>query len=231
MVCDYRVQDVALGGQGAPLVPIGDRMLFNNYDFCLNLGGFSNISFEKNGERIAYDICPVNTVLNYYAEKLGYDYDENGKIAASGKIIPELLNTLNELDYYKTKYPKSLGIEYVNNIVIPHIDKSNADIKDILCTCTVHIAVQIAATIITQKPRGSVLITGGGAYNTFLIETIKNMLPTIVCTIPDTNTIEYKESLVFALLGVLKLRMEDNVLSSYTGAKQNHSSGIILYPK
>ncbi len=86
IVCDFRVQDVEFGGQGAPLVPIGDQILFSDYDYCLNLGGFSNVSFEENGQRIAFDISPVNTVLNFYANQLGLDYDDKGQLSRTGKI-------------------------------------------------------------------------------------------------------------------------------------------------
>lgn len=231
IVCNFRVQDVAMGGQGAPLVPIGDRLLFAEYDFCLNLGGFSNISFEENGKRIAYDICPVNTVLNYYSNSLGYAYDDGGALAATGQVLPELLTTLNAIDYYAMPYPKSLGFEFVKAIVLPIMDQHNSSIKNKLCTFVTHCAMQIANAIVNKKTNGSLLITGGGAYNSFLIAKIKALLPNTKVTVPDDDTVQYKEALLFGLLGVLKLRNEVNVLCSYTGAKNNHSSGVVLYPK
>ncbi|NBU80975.1 MAG: anhydro-N-acetylmuramic acid kinase [Flavobacteriaceae bacterium] len=227
VVCDFRVQDVLLGGQGAPLVPIGDRILFSEYDFCLNLGGFSNVSFEQNDTRIAFDISPVNTVLNFYANKLGFDYDNKGQIASSGKLNSDLLNELNALEYYKKQFPKSLGFEFVKETVLPLIDKYNIPIEDKLNTFTGHIAYQIAKALPSKK--GKLLVTGGGAYNDFLIEHIKFWLPELEIIIPDKKTIEFKEALIFALLGVLKLRDEINVLASVTGAKQNHTSGVIYY--
>ncbi|KAF2519641.1 anhydro-N-acetylmuramic acid kinase [Flavobacterium salilacus subsp. salilacus] len=230
IVCDFRVQDVAMGGQGAPLVPMGDRLLFSEYDFCLNLGGFSNISFEEDGQRIAYDICPVNTVLNYYAGILGHAYDDGGAIAAAGTVVPELLEALNNLDYYKAPYPKSLGFEFVKEVILPVMERSDAAVKDKLCTFTTHSATQIAKAIIAKKANGSLLITGGGAYNSFLIKKVKEFLPATRLVIPDNKTIQYKEALLFALLGVLKLRNEVNVLCSVTGAKANHSSGVIMQP-
>ncbi|AXG73050.1 anhydro-N-acetylmuramic acid kinase [Flavobacterium arcticum] len=230
VIYDFRVQDVAMGGQGAPLVPIGDRLLFSEYDFCLNLGGFSNISFEEDDDRVAYDICPVNIVLNYYAGILGYAYDDGGAIAATGRVVPELLELLNNLDYYKMPYPKSLGFEYVKEVVLPIMEHSNGAIKDKLCTFATHSAAQIAKAILNKKANGSLLVTGGGAYNDFLINKLKYFLPSTTITIPDDKTIQYKEALVFALLGVLKLRNEVNVLCSVTGAKSNHSSGIVIQP-
>ncbi|GAB3717127.1 anhydro-N-acetylmuramic acid kinase [Flavobacterium koreense] len=228
VVCDFRVQDVQLGGQGAPLVPIGDRILFSEYDYCLNLGGFSNISFEDNSKRIAFDISPVNTVLNFYANKLGLDYDDKGKIARSGKVDSDLLNELNALDYYKKSFPKSLGFEFVKEIVLPLIEKYSIPIEDKMHTFTEHIALQTSLAL--PNKTGKILITGGGAYNDFLIERMQFHLPNIQIIIPNNKTLEFKEALIFALLGVLKLRNEINVLSSVTGAKMDHSSGNIFIP-
>lgn len=225
VVCDFRVQDVQLGGQGAPLVPIGDRILFSEYDYCLNLGGFSNVSFENNSKRIAFDISPVNTVLNFYANKLGLDYDDKGKIARSGKVDSNLLNELNALDYYKKSFPKSLGFEFVKEIVLPLIEKYSIPIEDKMHTFTEHIALQTSLAL--PNKIGKILITGGGAYNDFLIERMQYHLPNIQIIIPNNKTLEFKEALIFALLGVLKLRNEINVLSSVTGAKMDHSSGVI----
>ncbi|GAA4044372.1 anhydro-N-acetylmuramic acid kinase [Flavobacterium chungnamense] len=225
VVCDFRVQDVKLGGQGAPLVPIGDRILFSEYDYCLNLGGFSNVSFEDNSKRIAFDISPVNTVLNFYSNKLGLDYDDKGKIARSGKVDSNLLNELNALNYYKKSFPKSLGFEFVKEIVLPLIEKYSISIEDKMHTFTEHIALQTSLAL--PNKTGKILITGGGAYNDFLIERMQYHLPNIQIIIPNNKTLEFKEALIFALLGVLKLRDEINVLSSVTGAKMDHSSGVV----
>jgi len=227
VVCDFRVQDVQLGGQGAPLVPIGDRLLFANYNYCLNLGGFSNISFEENGARAAYDICPVNTVLNFYANNLWLPYDDGGKIAESGKLIPQLAEELDDLDFYAAPYPKSLGFEFVKQTVLPLIEKYANSNEDKLHTFTLHVAKQIANSINQQGGKGSLLITGGGAYNTFLIETLQAHLQYTVIAVPDDKTIQFKEALIFALLGVLKLRGDVNVLGSVTGAKKDHISGVV----
>ena len=226
VVCDFRVQDVQIGGQGAPLVPIGDRILFADYDYCLNLGGFSNISFEQNSSRIAFDISPVNTVLNFYANKLGLNYDDKGKISKSGKLNTDLLNELNTLDYYKKSFPKSLGFEFVKETVLPMIEEYNIPTEDKMHTFTEHIAMQTSSALPKNKSR--LLATGGGTYNDFLMERIQFYLPQLEIIIPDKKTVEFKEALIFALLGVLKLRNEINVLSSVTGAKHDHSSGVIL---
>ena len=227
-VCDFRVQDVQLGGQGAPLVPIGDRILFREYDYCMNLGGFSNVSFEENDTRIAFDISAVNTVLNFYANQLGLDYDDKGKISKTGNCSTDLLNELNSLDFYQKKHPKSLGFEFVKETLLPIIEKYSISIEDKLHTYTEHVAIQIALALPNKK--GSMLTTGGGAYNNFLIERIQFHLPEMNVIIPSKKILEFKEALIFALLGVLKMREEVNALQSVTGAKYDHSSGAIYIP-
>jgi anhydro-N-acetylmuramic acid kinase len=229
VVCDFRVQDVQLGGQGAPLVPIGDRILFSKYDYCMNLGGFSNVSFEKNKERIAFDISPVNTVLNFYANQLGLEYDDKGSISKSGICNENLLQELNTLDFYQKKHPKSLGFEFVKETILPLIETYTIPIEDKLHTFSEHVALQIALAL--PNKNGSLFISGGGAYNDFLIERIQYHLPEMKIIIPSQKILEFKEALIFALLGVLKLRREINVLSSVTGARIDHSSGMIYYPK
>jgi anhydro-N-acetylmuramic acid kinase len=227
VICDFRVQDVLLGGQGAPLVPIGDRLLFAEYDYCLNLGGFSNVSFEQEGKRLAFDISPVNTVLNYYANQLGMNYDDKGQLARSGTIHIELLAQLNALDYYQKPFPKSLGFEYVKMVVLPLLESYSIPLEVKTHTFTEHIAFQTALAL--PKPSGKMLVTGGGAYNDFLIERMRHYAPQLELCIPDSKTLEYKEALIFGFLGVLRMRQEINVLSSVTGSKHDHCSGI-LYP-
>ncbi len=228
VVCDFRVQDVDLGGQGAPLVPIGDELLFGAYDYCVNLGGFANISTKINDQRIAYDICPVNIVLNHYVNTLGFDYDDGGKIAASGHINKALLEDLNVLEFYNMAHPKSLGLEWVNTNIFSLVDNYNLDVKDILRTFVEHIAIQIGKTTQKKDINTSVLITGGGAYNAYLIQRIQAFTEAEII-LPSCDIIEFKEALVFGLLGVLKLRNEVNSLKSVTGAKKDHSSGKILH--
>ncbi|HMC02441.1 MAG TPA: anhydro-N-acetylmuramic acid kinase [Flavobacteriaceae bacterium] len=226
VVCDFRTQDVQLGGQGAPLVPIGDKLLFSEYDFCINLGGFANISTELDSQRIAYDICPVNIVLNHYARKLGLDFDNNGHLASTGKIIDSLLSKLNALKYYSQIPPKSLGLEWVNETIFLLIDSYNLQIEDILRTFVEHVSCQISSEIENNK-NSNILITGGGVFNKFLINRIKSSAKGQI-VIPSKEIIEYKEALIFGFLGVLKLRNQVNCLRSVTGAKKDHSSGKIL---
>mgnify|MGYP001951419591 CR=1 FL=1 len=223
---DFRVQDVELGGQGAPLVPIGDLLLFGEYDYCLNLGGFANVSTEKEGKRIAYDICAVNTVLNLYAQKLGKPYDAEGAFAKAGTIHKPLLEELNGLPYFQKEPPKSLGVEWVHKTIFPIIETYKLSPQDVLATFTEHIAVQLASQF---EAESKVLVTGGGAFNAWLLERVQ-FHQNIHLILPEDRLIEFKEALVFALLGVLRLEEKINVLSSVTGASKDHCAGILYNP-
>tara|TARA_R100000935_G_C2828753_1_gene163812 strand:- start:1060 stop:2124 length:1065 start_codon:yes stop_codon:yes gene_type:complete len=225
VICDFRVQDVALGGQGAPLVPIGDELLFTQYTYCLNLGGFANISTNKGGVRIAYDICAVNTVLNYYAKKLGYNYDEAGKIARSGKFNPALNKRLEALPFYKLNSPKSLGIEWVNASVLPILKDYEEDIPSLMNTYCHHITSEMVKNI-KDDPEVEVLVTGGGAFNTYLIEILQKKTSAKII-IPSSEIVNFKEAVIFGFLGVLKMREEINVLRSVTGAENDHCAGLV----
>lgn len=224
VVNDFRAQDVAFGGQGAPLVPIGDQLLFSQYTACLNLGGFSNISFEWNNKRIAFDIGPANITLNHFARQLGYAYDKNGELSIGGEIIPELLKNLESIPFYKKTPPKSLGIEWVESKIYPLV-KEEYDTKDIMRTLVEHEVTQIAE-VLDSYNLSNVLVTGGGVYNSFFIAILKGLTNSQI-VVPEKSLIEYKEALIFAFLGVLKMEGEINVLSSVTGASNDHSSGKI----
>ncbi|MGY5351737.1 anhydro-N-acetylmuramic acid kinase [Wenyingzhuangia sp. IMCC45533] len=223
-IYNFRSQDVLLGGQGAPLVPIGDEMLFSEYDYCLNLGGFSNISYNEKGVRRAFDICPVNTVLNFFSQKLGQDYDKNGSLAKSGNVNQNLLAELNAINYYHLPIPKSLGVEFLETYIYPIFFKYELSHKDFLRTFVEHIAHQICKNI----RKGTVLVTGGGAFNVFLMERLKRNASQVKFVIPSNKIVEFKEALVFALLGKLRLEGKVNCLSSVTGAIKDHSSGVII---
>ncbi len=225
VVCDFRSQDVAMGGQGAPLVPVGDHFLFNEYEACLNLGGFANISAQVDSKRIAWDICAVNVVLNHFARKLGKAYDDGGNIARTGKLFEPLSIELGTLRFYKQPPPKSLGIEWVYAELMPLLEKYNISPEDILHTYTLHIA-EVIGKVIDSLKAAKVLFTGGGVYHHFLMQTIKEKTSSHI-HIPDESTIQYKEALIFALLGTLKWRGENNVWKSVTGASEDHSSGIV----
>ncbi|WP_457617211.1 anhydro-N-acetylmuramic acid kinase [Lutibacter sp.] len=225
-ICNFRVQDIALGGQGAPLVPIGDQFLFSNYDYCLNIGGFSNISLVQNKQRIAFDICPANIVLNHYVNRLNLAYDDKGLIASEGKCENNLLDKLNALPFYTESKPKSLGFEFVEEVIFPIIDTYQLSTKDILRTFVEHIAVQIGKKVVSNSQK-TMLVTGGGAYNTFLVNRIQFYTKTKLI-IPSKSIIDYKEALVFALLGFLKDENQINCLKSVTGAHKDHSSGIVF---
>lgn len=227
IICDFRIGDIMLGGQGAPLVPIGDLLLFKNHDTCLNLGGFSNISIKKNNKIIAYDICAVNTVFNFLSKKIKLEFDNEGSNARKGKLIKDLYDKLENLKYYSINPPKSLGIEWVKSKVFPLLEHfSSYSVYDLMHTYLVHISKEIAKNL---NQSNSVLITGGGAYNSFLIEQIRKHTKAELI-LPERLLIEYKEAIIFGFLGVLKFRKEINCLKSVTGSKKNHSSGKIFYP-
>ena len=231
VVHDFRSLDVSFGGQGAPLVPVGDRLLFRDYDICLNLGGFSNVSFEKGGQRVAFDISPCNIVLNRYANEIELDFDDGGRNARGGSLNDELLGKLNGLEYYRKKGPKSLGREWLEREFYPVVDSFNLPVDVILRTLTEHIAGRIAQVIAERgvPDASKILITGGGAGNSFLLERISDNAG-MYLEIPDPLLIDFKEALVFAFLGILRSRREVNTLSSVTGATMDSSGGVICYP-
>lgn len=228
VICDFRSGDVAAGGHGAPLVPIGDQQLFAHYDYCLNLGGFANISMQMNGKRIAYDIAPANIILNHIANQIGKSYDKDGELAASGKIHDELLLTLNSLGYYHMLPPKSLGREWIEKEILPMFTQYNVSPSDAACTFCEHIAMQIASCV-ENTPHKQMLITGGGAFNVYLVRRMAEHT-SVKFIIPDHKTINYKEALVFAFLGLLRMQEKANCLSSVTGAAHDVSGGAVYLP-
>jgi anhydro-N-acetylmuramic acid kinase len=226
VINDFRSEDVRLGGQGAPLVPIGDKELFANYTSCVNLGGIANISFDdEDGIRRAYDICGCNLILNLLSEKLGKPYDDGGRIARSGKLNIALLEALKLNTYLSKPLPKSLGKEDVWFFDLAILNKFDVSDHDKMRTYVEYIAVQLAANI----NKGKCLLTGGGAFNTFLIERLNSLLEEMAEThIPSDELVNYKEAMVFAFLGILRKRNEVNVLSSVTGASRDSCSGEVV---
>ncbi|HWZ23584.1 MAG TPA: anhydro-N-acetylmuramic acid kinase [Cytophagaceae bacterium] len=227
VVSDFRTMDVALGGQGAPLVPIGDKLLFSEYDYCLNLGGIANISFDSNKKRIAGDICPVNILLNKLAEEKGFGFDKDGKMAAKGIVNQVLLKKLNNLSFYKKKFPKSLGREWIDKDVFPILTNSVLSTEDKLATVCEHIAFQIIAAMPSEKGT-KLLVTGGGALNKYLVSRIaKHAGNSTKIIVPDTLTISFKEALIFAFLGLKRILGEPNALSNVTGASKDSVGGAL----
>ena len=227
VICDFRFKDIEMGGQGAPLVPVGEIKLFRQLDTFLNLGGFANITLKNRKKIIAYDICPVNLILNILANKINKPFDNKGVIASKGKLIPELEKKLNNLKFFKLKPPKSLGFEWVKENILPIFESfQNDSINDVLNTYTIFIAKQISYAL---RGRKEALVTGGGTFNSFLIRQIKNRTS---CTlvIPEEKIINFKEAIIFAFLGLLRDKKQINCYSSVTGAKKNHSSGNIFLP-
>jgi anhydro-N-acetylmuramic acid kinase len=225
-ISDFRQKDVALGGQGAPLVPIGDLYLFSDYNICINLGGFANVSLKKNGSIVAFDICPLNIVLNELCKKINLPYDNEGIIARNGKLDNNLLKQLNEIEFYKSQHPKSLGAEWVKDKITPLLKNFEEEISiyDLICTYTEHAATQIANKI--PENSNKVLISGGGAFNKYLLERIQLKTQAQIY-VPELNIINYKEAVVFGFIGYLRIHSEINVLKSVTGAKKDSCSGVI----
>jgi len=226
VVYDFRSADVALGGQGAPLVPIGDRLLFSEYEICLNLGGFSNLSFEKEGNRLAFDPSPANLALNFLMKLFNKEFDKDGIKGRKGKIDSKLLEELNQLPYYQQTGARSLGREWLEESFSPVLNRSNLPPLDKLRTVYEHIAMQITRSI-SKLSKGKLLITGGGAHNKFLVERIAAHTGHEI-VLSEKKITDFKEALIFAFLGVLRMRNEVNCLASVTGANKDHSAGVVV---
>lgn len=236
VVSDLRSLDVALGGQGAPIVPVGEQLLFPEYHLLLNIGGIANISHHTDGKVIAFDICPANRVLNSLSSQLGKSYDEGGQLAKQGRINEQLLEELNALDYYTQSWPKSLANEFGTEIILPLIQNYPGSIQGKLRTYCEHISIQIRNAVEKllseqkeQMKEQKLLITGGGAFNHFLIALIREKLVSlnITLSVPNNDTVKFKEALIMALLGVLRWRQNNTALASVTGAKRDSIGGAL----
>ncbi len=235
VVSDLRAMDLALGGQGAPIVPIGEKLLFGDFPFFLNIGGIANISFNGPDKYIAFDICSANRILNRFASSEGMPYDDEGRLAASGNLNESVLRVLGDLEYYSKPYPKSLSNSFGTDVVYPLV-KGSGSTTDILRTYVEHIAIQVknalqnilAESSYSDLPR-RMMITGGGAHNRFLVERIREQVLSLglETMVPDKKLIEYKEAIVMALIGVLRWREENNVFSSVTGSRRNSIGGAV----
>jgi anhydro-N-acetylmuramic acid kinase len=233
VVSDLRALDVAFGGQGAPIVPIGEKLLFPDYSMYLNLGGIANISINQPGRYIAFDVCPANRVLNMLIAPAGKEYDAGGALAATGSVHAGLLMKLNDFEYYRQPYPKSLANNFGTDEVFPLVNSFGLPIEDALRTYVEHIVLQIRKSVETwrteHQPSGKLLVTGGGAFNNFMMVRLREELqpPGIEVVVPDKAIVESKEALVMALIGVLRWRQEYNVLSSVTGARRDSIGGAL----
>lgn len=223
-VSDFRRLDIMLGGQGAPLVPIGDNLLFGDFDYCLNIGGFSNISYREGERRIAFDISPVNYVINHYCLTVGLDMDRDGLLAARGTVCEPLLERLDALDYYQRSAPKSLAREWVEREVFPLLDNCALPLEDLLRTFYEHCAGQLARVTV---PGRRILVTGGGAWNRFLLERMQ-ALSGCELVVPEPTVVEFKEALIFAFLGVLYMQDQPSCLRSVTGARHDNIGGMLF---
>ncbi|MBS1776859.1 MAG: anhydro-N-acetylmuramic acid kinase [Bacteroidetes bacterium] len=232
VISDLRALDVALGGQGAPIVPIGDKLLFGAYDYWLNIGGIVNLTVRKDDQLQAFDVCTGNQALNILAQKEGQDFDKNGLLAKRGVVLTDLIGELNSQEYFRKSPPKSLSNDEAKALVFPALLESPRDNLDLLRTMVQHIAEQVALAASRfphGKDKASMLVTGGGAFNDFLIETLSSeLLPyQIEVVVPGEQEVKYKEALVMALIGALRWREETNVLASVTGAQRDSISGAL----
>ncbi|GAB3413475.1 anhydro-N-acetylmuramic acid kinase [Niabella aquatica] len=230
VVSDLRSMDIAFGGQGAPVVPIGEQLFFPDYPYFLNIGGIANISIKGDHYK-AFDVCAANRVLNMLANEVGKDFDEGGELARHGQLNQALLNELNGLTYYTLPIPRSLANSFGTDTVYPVIKKYGLSAADALHTYTAHIVRQVKNALMTHKTAAAteqqLLVTGGGAFNSYLVERLQQALEGIKVVVPDEQLVQYKEALIMALIGVLRWREEYNVLSSVTGAARNSVGGAM----
>lgn len=229
-VSDFRQGDVSLGGQGAPLVPIGDLKLFSSYDYCLNLGGFANISKKQGSNIKAFDICALNVVMNKLAQRKNLAYDKGGHMAASGKLRQDLYDNLQKLKYYKLSSPKSLGTEWVETFISPIMNQYSKkySVADLLHTYTEHAASQIAMSI--DKESSTCLATGGGCKNDYLMQRISAKTKSTLIDYENEQLVDFKEALIFAFLGYLRLLEQPNVVKDVSGATKAVSAGAVYLP-
>lgn len=238
VIANFRNQDVAKGGQGAPFAPIVERDLFPQYDFFLNLGGIANLSIRHQGKMYAFDVCPANQWLNALAQQLGRAYDSEGQLAARGVVQQNLLNVLNTWDFYEKPPPKSLGNQSVREW-FPQLLGYPAKEEDKLATVTRHISIQIVKALArSYRPaagsRLEVLCTGGGAWNRFLMQEIEGAAAAhnfqLSCTVPDAQWVDFKEALLMAWMGALRLEKQHNCLPTVTGASEGSCAGGVFLP-
>lgn len=231
VINDLRAVDIALGGQGAPIVPIGDKLLFAEYDYLLNIGGIANVSVRHGDSYVAFDICPANQVLNRLAARVGLIMDKDGELAASGAVLPEMLAALSTDEFYEKAPPRSLSNSSALDMAAAVINSSGQNTADLLATATTHIANEVERALRQFSPAlpGKMLITGGGALNKTLVGMISERLSClgIEVVVPGAEIVQYKEALVMALLGVLRWREEVNVLASVSGAERDSVGGAL----
>lgn len=226
VITDFRVGDIALGGKGTPMVTMAEKHLFKGYDYYLNLGGIANVSIAADWS--AYDICPCNQLLNYLAAKVDLDYDAEGKLSRTGKIDSILYNALGAFSYYQEPSPKSIDNNWIKENYIPLLD-SVIHVPEALHTSVKWIADQIDGSLEPLSVPGSLFITGGGTHNNFLVEEISNRVQkkNISVVIPDLDIIDFKEAILMAYLGYLRISNQPNLLHTVTGASTNSIGGAI----
>ncbi|XP_064473646.1 anhydro-N-acetylmuramic acid kinase-like [Ornithodoros turicata] len=244
VVSDLRSMDVALGGQGSPIALTAERKLFGNeYQFFLNIGGMACLTYAgKNySDSFAVDVCPANQLLNLLANREGRAFDRSGEMAKSGKVSTRLLKDLDDFDYYKKSFPKSLGVDFGPEILYPLIQAHDLSTADALQTFTEHICNQVAEvirlverTVKDGLPQSSkMLVTGGGARNLFLVDRLTERLKEfrITVVVPNDELVKFKEALVTSVIGVQRLRGEENFIGEVSGASRSSIGGAFWYGK
>lgn len=227
-ITDFRIQDVVKGGVGTPLAPLVELHFFQGHDYYLNLGGIANITKIDHADQLmAYDICPCNQVLNYYSQLMGKDYDEDGNVARTGTLNIELIDYLNSIPYFELPAPKSLDNNWIIHEVIPNFPEGR--VEDILHTFCLWMASCIANELDADRAPTSLMVSGGGAHNTFFMECLKKELAPKGCTLylPAKEIIDFKEAILMALMAYNYLEDKPNVLSAVTGASSDSIGGAL----
>lgn len=239
VVSNFRVMDVAAGGQGAPLVSYTDYLLYNDPErniILQNIGGIANLTYLPKGgtvnDIVAFDTGPGNMMLDYIASKyFNVPYDDEGNIARSGHVIPRLLKELMNDPYITKEPPKTTGREYFGTQYVDQIIERYPEEKkeDLLATFTHFVAESIGYNYMHfVGPVDRVIISGGGSYNTYLVELI---CANVACEVQvleayDENS-NAKEAIAFALLGYQTLHGRTNNARNATGASKDVILGQI----
>jgi anhydro-N-acetylmuramic acid kinase len=228
VVSNFRARDIAAGGQGAPLVPFVDYLLFHHDHrtrVALNIGGVANVTVIPAGaapaQVTAFDTGPGNMVIDSLAREMGQPYDRGGKIAESGRVDRALLSDLLSDPYYRRRGPKSAGREQYGAEFVERLKKSGLPLRDLIATATVLTASAIAIGIRGAGP-ADLIVSGGGAHNRQVMIHVAALLPQMtVATSADFGVnVDAKEAVAFAVLAHETWRRRPSNLPSATGAER-----------
>lgn len=228
VVTHFRARDLATGGTGAPLIPNADQLLFATYEALINLGGIANLTHLPSGT--AYDITPCNQLLDALARQVNpsLPYDDSGQIAAQGKRLPDLAEKIESHPFFTLPPPKALDNRTVQrDFVLPFLSYPASPI-DKLHTAVQIIVGQLARALIAVSAK-TYTVTGGGAFNTFLVQLLtERVAPHTITFCPAPQPlILYREAIGFGLLGLLRWLGLPNTHKRWTGSSRSHSSGTL----